>query len=129
MAKGFLRLPVVLALSLTLSAAPADLHVVPLGEIQRQLPEARDARQRNYAKVESMLALPPVEKALRTAGVDVKAARAAAAFLSDAELARLAERADRVQKDIAAGALSNQELTYIVIALATAVLVLIIVKA
>ena len=49
--------------------------------------------------------------------------------LSDEELARLAARTDKVQRDMAAGALNNQQITYILIALGTAVLVLILVKA
>ena len=46
----------------------------------------------------------------------------------DEELARLAARTDKVQRDMAAGALTNQQITYILIALGTAVLVLILVK-
>ncbi len=49
--------------------------------------------------------------------------------LTDEDLARLAQRAASAESDFAAGALSNQELTYIVIALATAVVILVIVAA
>ena len=50
-------------------------------------------------------------------------------LLSDEEVARLAARSTKIQKDVAAGVLSNQEITYILIALATAVLILVIVEA
>ena len=53
----------------------------------------------------------------------------AVATLSPDELARLASRTNQLQRDFAVGALTNQELTYIVIALAAAVIVLIAVKA
>ena len=53
----------------------------------------------------------------------------AIATLSPDELARLSARTTEIQNDFAAGALTNEQLTYIVIALATAVIVLIIVKA
>ncbi len=49
--------------------------------------------------------------------------------LSDQELAQLARQTDRIQNDFAAGALSNEQLTYIIIALATAVVVILILKA
>jgi len=43
--------------------------------------------------------------------------------------ARLAARTEKVRKDFAAGALTNQQITYIIIALATALIVVIIVVA
>jgi hypothetical protein len=42
---------------------------------------------------------------------------------------RLVARTDKLQHDVAAGALSNQQITYILIALATAVIILVIVAA
>ncbi len=48
---------------------------------------------------------------------------------TDQELATLAQRAENPDDKVVGGSLSNQELTYIVIALAAAVLVLIIVAA
>jgi len=49
--------------------------------------------------------------------------------LSDDELAHLAAKATGAEQDFAAGALSNEDLTYVVIALAAALLVVIIVVA
>jgi hypothetical protein len=48
--------------------------------------------------------------------------------LSAAELEELSQRAEEPGPDVAGGALSNEHLTYIVIALATAVIVLIAVN-
>jgi hypothetical protein len=50
-------------------------------------------------------------------------------LLNDEELSRLASQCRQVENDISAGALSNQEITYILIALATAVIILVIVVA
>ena len=50
-------------------------------------------------------------------------------LLNDEELSRLASQCRQVESDISAGALSNQEITYILIALATAVIILVIVVA
>jgi hypothetical protein len=45
------------------------------------------------------------------------------------ELARLAARTNQLQQNFAGGALNNQQMTYAIIAIATAVLVLVIVAA
>ena len=55
--------------------------------------------------------------------------RQVVSLLGDDDLARLAAQTDRVRADLEAGALTNQQLTYIVIALATAVIILVIVVA
>jgi hypothetical protein len=46
--------------------------------------------------------------------------------LNDEELSRLASQCRQVESDISAGSLSNQEITYILIALATAVIIVIL---
>jgi hypothetical protein len=62
---------------------------------------------------------------LGASNLDVAQVEKAVGVLSDEEVARLASQIQRLDRDIAAGALSNQHLTYIVIALATAIIVLI----
>jgi hypothetical protein len=49
-------------------------------------------------------------------------------MLSDAELAQLSSRIDSAQTDFAAGALDNEHITYIIIALAAAVIVLVLIR-
>ena len=107
----------------------ADTHVVPLAELHQQAAQAAQARQANLAKVDQFLSSAAAQKALRGVNLDSGRIMQAMPLLSDAELARLAARVDATQADLAAGALTNQELTYIIIALATAVLILIIVAA
>jgi hypothetical protein len=51
------------------------------------------------------------------------------AALDANELANLAAKVQKAENDFAAGSLTNEQLTYIVIALATAVVVIIIFKA
>jgi hypothetical protein len=68
-----------------------------------------------------------VRKALQEGRIDAGRLERAVAALDSAELAKLASRTQQIQKDFAAGALTNQELTYIVIALGVAVLILIVV--
>jgi len=106
-------------------AAPSD-HVVPLQEMERRIAGQSSQRRANLSKVESFLSMNKVEEVMRSARMDPQAIRAAAALLSDDELSRLASRAGSARKDIQGGALSNLELTYVVIALITALVVVII---
>lgn len=68
-------------------------------------------------------------KALSSSKLHAEKIVRAAPLLSDEELAELTARADRAEADFKAGALTNQQLTYIVIALGTAVLILVILAA
>ena len=107
----------------------AEEHVVSSVELQHSLHAAAERREQDLGRFDHLLSNQAVRGALQSARLDTAKVHEAAAMLSDDELARLADRAGRVERDMAAGALSNQELTYIVIALATAVIILVIVKA
>ncbi len=97
--------------------SPADLHAATLASAQ--------TRQQNLDKVQKFLSAKPVRQALQSARLDPARVQKAAPTLSDQELARLASKADKAQADFAAGALTNEQLTYIAIALGAAVIVLI----
>jgi hypothetical protein len=107
----------------------AETHVVPIMELHAQTVSASEGRQIDLARLDQFFSADPARQALHSVKLDGAQVHQAIALLSSEELARLASRTDKIQADLAAGALSNQELTYIVIALATAVLVLIIIKA
>ena len=107
----------------------AESHVVPLSELHRDAAGATQARQAGLAKAQSFFSSQAAQKALRTVKLDGDQVMKAVPLLGDDELARLASRVDAVQHDLAAGSLSNEHLTYIVIALATAVIILVIVAA
>lgn len=111
------------------TATWAQTHVVPLTELHQRAVSAADGREANLARLDRFFSEGRVQQALHSAKLDGTEVRHAVALLSDEELGRMVSRSDKIQSDLTAGALSNQELTYIVIALATAVLVLIIVKA
>ena len=71
----------------------------------------------------------PVKAALKTGKIDYKKVDQAVSTLSADELAKLSAKTNQIQKDFAGGALTNEQLTYIIIALGSAVIVLILVKA
>jgi len=109
--------------------ALTDDHVVKASELHQCLLQASKARQANLEKAEGFFTTGRAKQAMQYSGVSPSKVVNALALLGDGELAQLAARVDKVNKDFAAGALSNQQLTYIVIALATAVIILVIVEA
>jgi hypothetical protein len=111
-----------------LSQTPSDGdHIVSTGDLQKAVRASVRTRQDNLAKIDQFFAAEPARKAFETVKLDPVKVSQAVSFLSDEELARLAAQADKVQRDVAAGALTNQQITYILIALATAVIILVIV--
>jgi hypothetical protein len=116
------------AFSLTPRLSAED-HVVPQTSLHQALMNAARTRRRNIAQVEGFFAAKPVQKALQKSGLNIRQVRSAVPTLNDRELAQLARRTRKVQNDFAAGALSNERLTYIVIAMATAIVVILIFEA
>jgi len=101
-------------------------HVVTLAELEERSVAASEGRQRDLQELDRLFSSEPVTKALQATKLDGEHVRRAVALLDNDELARLAERSRQVRSDFAAGSLTNQQLTYIVIALATAVIILVI---
>jgi hypothetical protein len=110
---------------------PAEMiaqdHIVPSADLRKDLAAAARAREDNRARVVSFFSSRQAEDTLQSAGFSHEKIVKAVPQLSDEELVRLASLTDKVERDFAAGALSNQEITYILIALGTAVLVLVLV--
>jgi hypothetical protein len=104
-------------------------HLVSPTELHDTLAKSARTRQTNLEKAQRFFSSEQVRKTLAPTKIDLKKVESAVHHLNDEELARLAAQAEKVQADIAAGALDNQEITYILIALATAVLILVIVVA
>src|SRR5437867_8128929 len=83
--------------------AMAEEHVVPLIELQGKVRSAAEERARNIGDIQRVLSYPPAAKALQKSNVDQEHMRAAVSMLSDAELARLADRARASEKDVQGG--------------------------
>lgn len=116
-------------LLISLVALPPSLraqqHVVPPSDIHEELVNSTEARRQNRDKVIQLFASQEAEDALRGAGMDPGQVRNAVAMLSDAELAALAARSDKLRKDFAAGAFSNRELLIIVVVIAVVILIIV----
>ena len=107
----------------------AQTPTVSASELQQAVTAAAQTRQKDLDDIRSFFASQNVRAALKSGKIDYRKVDKAVATLSPEELARLAGKTNQIQNDFAAGALTNQQLTYIVIALGTAVLVLLIVAA
>lgn len=107
----------------------AQEHVVTSSDLQKDVNQAARTRRSQESKIEAFLQTPRAKKALAAANIDYTTVKKGLPLLSDRELADLSARADKAQSDFSAGALTNQQLTYIIIALATAVIILVIIEA
>ena len=100
-------------------------HVVRPTDIHKELVNATETRAQNRAKVNELFSSEAAEKALKGAGMDPGQVKTAVATLSDAELAQLAARSDKLRDDFAAGAFSNRELLIIVVVIAAVILIIV----
>jgi hypothetical protein len=102
----------------------AETHLAPSSELHQSIVQAHQMRDSNRKEVVEFFATPQVRKALKASNLDLQKVETAVSFLSDDELAKLAMQSREMQRDVAAGALNNQQITYILIALVTAVIVI-----
>ncbi len=125
------RTPVLVLLSIlvTLTGATfaASEHIVSRADLQQAVRQKAAQRETDARKIRSFFKSDLARKAFQKSNIDPQEVTTAVNVLDDAELARLAEQVDRVQAEVQAGALTNQQITYILIALGTAVIVLILV--
>ena len=105
----------------------AQESTVTPAELRQAVVAAAATRASNLNTIQNFFSSNPARKALKSAGIDPERVGKAVSTLSPDELASLAARTQKAQNDFAAGALTNEQLTYLVIAIGTAVLVLIIV--
>jgi hypothetical protein len=131
-----LRNPVAMVLMIAFAwlAAPgqrlfADEHAVTAADLHQVLIESSKTRQTNVETVQKFFKSEVVQKTLGHQIVDATKVEKAIPFLNDEELSRLAAQCQQVESDISGGELNNQEMTYILIALATAVIILVLVAA
>jgi hypothetical protein len=115
--------------ALPLMSQTTSDHIVPPKDLHQAVRAAAQARQDHLTKLDKFFASEPARKSFETVKLDPAKVSQALTLLSDEDLARLAAQSEKLQKDVAAGALTNQQITYILIALGTAVIILVIVAA
>jgi hypothetical protein len=125
-------LAILLAITFASLAAPsqrlfADDHAVSPADLHQVLVDSAKTRQTNVETVQKFFSSKIVKKALNNQIVTASKVEKAIPLLNDEELSRLASQCRQIDSDISAGALTNQQITYILIALATAVIVILLV--
>ena len=120
-----------LAAALFFAAAPlpAADHLVPSADMRQQLTDREQSRSEKVDQLTEFFQSPAASQALAKAGIDAGKISKAVSSLDNESLESLTAHALDAQRDLSAGALNNQQLTYIIIALGTAVLILVIVAA
>ena len=106
----------------------AQDHVASPADIQKELVNATRTRQKNLEKAEQLFSSKEAQRALKAAHIDPAQVKTAISTLSDAELARLASRADKLDKDFAAGQLSNRDLLLVILGVAVVILIIVAVR-
>jgi hypothetical protein len=123
---------VIACILLTIFSVPpsllAQIHVVSPADMQKEVLNATQRRELNVEKVRQFLSSEMAQRALKTAHMNPEQVKTGVASLSDAELAQLASRADKVQADFVAGTLSDRDLLLIILGIAALVLIIIAVR-
>lgn len=109
----------------TPSNAIAQNHIVAPSQIQSDVAASSAARQKNQEQVKSFLSSPEAERAMKSAHVDYRQVTGAVSQLSDSDLAQLATRSAKAQKDFAAGTIDNHDLLLIIVAIAALILIIV----
>jgi opacity protein-like surface antigen len=124
---------VVLAASLTfVGVIPANAqekdHAVSPGQLHNDVQKSAATRQANEAAVRDMFASQAGREALKSAGMDYQKVDQAISQVNDDDLARMAERSREVQKDFAAGRMSDRDLIIILLVAVALILIIIAVR-
>jgi hypothetical protein len=110
------------------SILSAQTHIVSPADLQNAVVAATDARQRNMETTIGFLSSTNAQKVLGSVGIDPAQVKTAVSSLNDQELARLAERIEKVQADFAAGKMSDRDLIWILIGIAALILIIVAVR-
>ena len=106
----------------------AQTHVVSPSDIHKELVNAAQTRRENQQKVKGLFSSEETRKAMKAAQINPERVDTAISTLSDEELARLAARADNLDKDFAAGRISDRDLLIIILGIAALVLIIVAVR-
>ena len=117
-----------LLLTICAGSILAQTHVVSPSDIHKELVNAAQTRRQNMEKVKGLFSSDETRKAMKAAQVNPERVDAAVSTLSDEELARLASRADKLDKDFAAGRINDRDLLIILVGIAALILIIVAVR-
>ena len=103
-------------------------HAVSSDQLRVDVQKSAATRQGNEAAVRDMFASEAGKKALNSAGIDYQKVDQAISQVNDEDLARMADRSREVQKDFAAGRMSDRDLIIILLVAVALILIIIAVR-
>ncbi len=103
----------------------AQTHVVSPADLQKEAVSATQTRQQNANTLSGALSTPKVESAMKVAHIDPTQVKTAISSLSDADLANLAGRTQKAERDFAAGNINDRDLLLILVAIAALILIIV----
>jgi len=103
-------------------------HAVTSSQLRSDVQKAADSRRANEAAVREMFATDAGKQALKSAGIEYQKVDQAISQVNDEELARLADRSREVQKDFAAGRMSDRDLLLILVVAVILIIVIVAVR-
>jgi hypothetical protein len=109
-------------------AAFAQDHVVSPVQLQKDTAGASAARQQQVQQLNGFLSSKEAQQALKSAHMDPQEVKNAVGQLDDEDLARLSARADKAQREFAAGNLSDRDLLIILVCVAALILIIVAVR-
>jgi Flp pilus assembly protein TadB len=115
-------------ITLCATSIMAQTHVVSPSDIHKELVNAAQTRRENLQKVKGLFSSDETRKAMEAAQINPERVDTAISTLSDEELARLAARADNLDKDFAAGRISDRDLLIILVGIAALILIIVAVR-
>ena len=101
----------------------AQNHVVSPGQIQNDITSSSATRQRNEQELRSFLSRKEIQKAMKSEGVNPQQVTNAVSQLNDADLANLAARSQKAQRDFSAGLIGMGIFTLIGIVVVAVILI------
>ncbi len=110
------------------TAGRAQDHVVSPAEIQRDAAAASDARQQHVQQLDGFLSSSQAQQALKSAHMDPQEVKSAVQQLDNEDLTQLSARAEKAQREFAAGNISDRDLLIILVAIAALILIIVAVR-
>lgn len=123
-----------MTLAMAVSAGPmlaqsqADQHVVPLSELGKDSAARSESRRANEAEIRHLFASEAGQKALKSANVNYDKIDHAVSAMSDEDVARVSDRARSIDRDFAAGNLTDHDLLVILIVVLIVVILIVVLR-
>jgi Flp pilus assembly protein TadB len=116
------------AVLVTPQAVLAQNHIVTPSDLQKDVAAASSTRQKHLAQVDGFLSSSEAQQAMKSVHINPQQIKNAIPQLNDDELAQLSARSEQVQKDFAAGRITDRDLLLIVVAVLALILIIVAVR-